>query len=324
MNFVEMSKTASDEELSKAYFKSYWDKVGVVCKKCGSRDHYWKRDKEQYECKKCRFRTTLRSGTVLEASKLSYGTWLYVFWRMSTSTKPVSALQMQKELGRKRYYPIWAMMHKIRAVMGLREKGYKLDETVELDDAMVTVVKEHGSPGRKVKDEDRDGPDKKNKRGRGSEKKGVVLVLSKVEESRPGTGKTGSAFRFVKMKQIADMSSKSVIPELLEALEKNTHIKSDGMSTYEKLDEKLGIRKHTYMKVDPEKADKLLPWVHTMISNLKRNLLGIYHSVGKKYLQNYLDEFCYKVNRRYFRMELMDRLMICASVNTAYEKFRYL
>lgn len=111
--------------------------------------------------------------------------------------------------------------------------------------------------------------------------------MSKVEESRPGKGKTRSAFRFVKMKQVADMSSKSVIPELLHALEKNTHLKSDGMSTYEKLDEKLAIRKHTCMKVDPEKADKLLPWVHTMISNLKRNLLGIYHSVGEKYLQNY-------------------------------------
>lgn len=45
--------------------------------------------------------------------------------------------------------------------MGLCEKGYKLDETVELDDAMVTGVKEQGSPGHKVKDEGLGGHDKK-------------------------------------------------------------------------------------------------------------------------------------------------------------------
>ncbi|HIP36061.1 MAG TPA: IS1595 family transposase, partial [Crocinitomix sp.] len=42
-------------------------------------------------------------------------------------------------------------------------------------------------------------------------------------------------------------------------------------------------------------------WVHIAISNAKRTLLGIYHKIKGKYLQLYLDEFCYKLNRRYFR-----------------------
>ncbi|MBT7144566.1 MAG: IS1595 family transposase, partial [Bacteroidetes bacterium] len=37
---------------------------------------------------------------------------------------------------------------------------------------------------------------------------------------------------------------------------------------------------------------------------------GLHHSIGKDYLQNYLDEFCYKYNRRYFGDKLFDRLLI--------------
>ncbi len=37
-------------------------------------------------------------------------------------------------------------------------------------------------------------------------------------------------------------------------------------------------------------------WVHKAISNLKRKLLGINHMITYKYLQNYLNEFDYKLN----------------------------
>ena len=49
-----------------------------------------------------------------------------------------------------------------------------------------------------------------------------------------------------------------------------------------------------------------LQWVHVTISNAKRNLLGVYHMIKMDYLQNYLDEFCYRLNRRYFDERLFD------------------
>jgi hypothetical protein len=36
------------------------------------------------------------------------------------------------------------------------------------------------------------------------------------------------------------------------------------------------------------------------ISNVKLNFTGKYHKIKKKYLQLYLNEFVYKLNRRYF------------------------
>jgi len=61
-----------------------------------------------------------------------------------------------------------------------------------------------------------------------------------------------------------------------------------------------------------ESANGDLNWVHTAISNPKKNLLGIYHVVSEKYLQSYLNEFAYKLNRRYFGDKLFNRLIIAS------------
>ena len=36
------------------------------------------------------------------------------------------------------------------------------------------------------------------------------------------------------------------------------------------------------------------------ISNAKRSILDTYHDIKAEFLQLYLNEFCYKFNRRYF------------------------
>jgi ISXO2-like transposase domain len=38
-----------------------------------------------------------------------------------------------------------------------------------------------------------------------------------------------------------------------------------------------------------------MPWIHRVLSNLKRFGLGVYHGFRKKYLQAYLDEFVFQV-----------------------------
>jgi hypothetical protein len=53
----------------------------------------------------------------------------------------------------------------------------------------------------------------------------------------------------------------------------------------------------------------MLPWVHIAISNAKRMLLDIHHDIKPEFLQNYLNEYCYKFNRRYYGEALFDRLL---------------
>jgi len=56
--------------------------------------------------------------------------------------------------------------------------------------------------------------------------------------------------------------------------------------------------------------------VYIAIGNLKTFLLGTFHGVSGKYLQEYLDEFCYRFNRRFFEKEIPNRLLNLAIIHS--------
>ena len=78
------------------------------------------------------------------------------------------------------------------------------------------------------------------------------------------------------------------------------------------------MREKNQIEIPKEKIGELLPWVHIAISNAKRMMLDIYHDIKPEFLQNYLNEFCYKFNRRYFGEKLSERLMVAALETTWY------
>ncbi|MGI8597804.1 MAG: IS1595-like element ISNia2 family transposase, partial [Chitinophagaceae bacterium] len=53
----------------------------------------------------------------------------------------------------------------------------------------------------------------------------------------------------------------------------------------------------------------------------KKKLLGLHHHVKDNYMQNYLSEFCYKFNRRYFGEALFDRLVVTALEKPWYQPY---
>jgi len=81
------------------------------------------------------------------------------------------ALELQRQLGLKRYKLAWKMMYKYRTTMGNRDSKYKSDEVIEADDAFFKSQPDEGNEGNDVNGSE--------KRGRGSFQQGKVLVLSK-------------------------------------------------------------------------------------------------------------------------------------------------
>lgn len=157
MTIIQFAEQFPDEHSCKVDFKQKRDKEGIICKKCECTKHYWLQDKWQWQCSNCRFRTTLRSGTMLESSKLPFRMWYLTMALMSFSKKGISALEMQRQLGHKFYEPVWAMMHKIRKSMGKRDDKYNLTDMIEFDEGYFEVETSE--------------KEKENlKRGRGSQK----------------------------------------------------------------------------------------------------------------------------------------------------------
>ena len=295
MQLLKIFTKFSNEEKAKKEFKAIRDKQGVVCKKCQGKEHYWKQDKEQYECKNCKFRTTLRSGTLLEASKLPYQYWMIAMALVTATKKSFSSLEIQRQLDHKRYEPIWLMMQKIRISMGRRDDHYKLDGFVELDEGFFESQRQE---------------DDENK----GQRQVSVLVAA---ESKPTTfkhknkSKPEKAVRYIKMKVIGSVSKTDVNYEVQNHIEPTAQAVTDGKRCYADL--KKTLAKHEIV-ICEDKADvtKTLPWVHIAISNAKKMCLGVHHSIKRCYMQNYLNEFCYKFNRRFFGEKLLDRLLIAA------------
>ncbi len=217
--------------------------------------------------------------------------WFMCIHLMTTSKKPFSGLEMMRQLGFKRYEPVWNMMRKIRIMMGKRDERYTLKGTVEMDEGFFEVV---SIPKRNELGEIID-ERKELTRGRGSERQGKVLVSVESEPiEHEFKHKKKRVMGYVKMEVLDDLGSFNINNSVSSNIDKDSHIITDSWRGYSKL--KDVVEQHTPMIVKPKESMEKLPWVHTIISNCKRELLGVHHSIGKEYLQLYLNEFCYKLN----------------------------
>jgi len=133
-------KQFPDEMSCKVHFKSERDRQGVTCKKCQHQEHYWLSTREQYQCKNCKHRTPLRSGTLLHGTQLPYYYWYFAMMMLTSTKKSYSALEIQRQLGHRYYEPIWYMLHKIRYAMGKRDDKYTLFNELELDEGFFEIV----------------------------------------------------------------------------------------------------------------------------------------------------------------------------------------
>lgn len=307
-----------DEASCKAHFKSEREKQGVACKRCGHSEHYWISTRDQYQCKECKFRTTLRSGTLLHGSQLPYHYWYFGMMMLTGTKKSFSALEVQRQLGHRYYEPIWYMLHKIRRAMGKRDDNYTLCNEIELDEGFFEIV-----PNKEDRDRitmelrENDG---KYKRGKGSQKQATVLVMAEsktVEPSPKYRHGPNKKVGFIKMKLLDDLRKETTNKQIEKDIDLGASATTDGANNYNDLKENLDAHSAVVAKVK-EEASKILPWVHIAISNAKRLLLDVHHSVGNDYLQSYLDEYCYKFNRRYFH-SVFDRVVI-ASVSCKWER----
>lgn len=72
MNIFSFTAHFDSEKACRLHFKKERDKIGIKCHRCGGNQHYWIQSRWSYECKSCRSRTSLRSGTIMQSSKLSF------------------------------------------------------------------------------------------------------------------------------------------------------------------------------------------------------------------------------------------------------------
>lgn len=277
-------------------FKEIRDQVGVVCKACGCMDHYWLKTVKRFRCKRCKWETTLRSGTMLEYSKLPYRYWLYAISIITSSKKPVSALEIQKKLGHKFYQPIWLMMHKLRVSMGHREEFYIARKYLKAGYTTFGVSDSGKDSIEKVRD---------------SEQQAQIAVQAQEVPYSAHFNNIHGSFKFLKLKSHLQLEQLSQPPGMLDVSDIRANLKPSPVIV-----QCITVRRAHPFSKEQVKGTLVSPnkqWVNIMISNAKRNIRGIHHNVKESYLQNYMSEFCYMTNRRYTERQKFTNLLCLAA-----------
>jgi transposase-like protein len=251
---------------------------GFICPHCGHDRGYFIGGRHIYQCTSCARQVSVTAGTIFEASKLPLVKWFWAIYLMASDKGGVSALRLAQQI-EVSWLTAHRMLRKIRQAMGHRDSLYRLGDLIEVDDALVGGRHTGG------------------KRGRGAEGKTPVLVAVENRDEKAG---------HVAMEAVASVTQEAVRAFAKRHFNPAQLVRSDALASLSSL----GETQHHVARVTPAgKAGEWLPWVHITIGNLKAFLLGTYHGVSGKYLQEYLNEFCYRFNRRRVLHELPLRLL---------------
>lgn len=263
-------------ECAKHMFNLKWTN-GFTCPKCKCQEYILYKG-FLYRCRKCRYRASLTTDSIMHKTRTPVMVWFWAIFLVACDKRGHSALSISKEL-KVSYWVAWTMLQKIRRAMAEQDGQYKLGGIIELDDAYFGGTKEGG------------------KRGRGTTKSKVLVAVSTDEKKKYA--------RFAKMRLVQEFSKEIVNKFVSKNIEPGSKIQTDDLDIYNAVSN-LGMKHEEYPIVGGEKP---LPWVHTIISNAKNYILGTYHGLASKHLQSYLDEFCYRFNRRFWEDQIFDRLL---------------
>jgi transposase-like protein len=285
MTMLEFMERFGTEEACQAYlYEKRWPE-GFVCPKCGAVDEPFQiMSRKLYQCKHCNHQTSVTAGTVMDKSRTPLQKWFLAIYLMSKDKRGCSAMQLKREL-KIAYDTAWTISHKIRKAMGDRDENYQLSGVVEMDEGFF------GTPS-----------EGEGKRGRGTDKTPVVIGLSLVN-GQPG---------FVKAQVLPTTDGDSIAAFAEKNIEKGSSIASDGYLAYRKLSAKGYI--HVPENFDPDENPEHLKWLHIVIANLKDFFGGTYHGIGSRHMQPFLDEFCFRFNRRSWHPQLFGRTVAACTV----------
>lgn len=258
---------------------------GFACPWCGAVGAAYRFENRPtvLRCRACRRNTYLTAGTVMHATRTPMQVWFWGAYLVTTQTPGISALQFQRQLGLSRYETAFQMLHKLRASLVRPDRDrIGAEWPVEVDEALV---------GGKTRGE-----------GRGVHHKtyvaGAVEVRKKREQHGPRTVYAGR----LRLRALGDRGKRSLEAFVTQNIETHSHVITDGWQGYDNLKTIGYAHQPAVLGGDPEKADKALPMIHLIFSNLKAWLLGTHHGVSAQHLPAYLNEFVFRFNRRFYPM----------------------
>ena len=248
---------------------------GIYCKNCEQiTKHHRIQSRPSYSCDHCGNHVHPTADTIFHKSPTPLTTWFYAMYLMSATRCGISAKQIERETG-VTYKTAWRMFKQIRTMLDKDDGplGGKRSPGVEMDETYYGGVRKGGA----------------GRPGTGDRKKTAVVGI--VE--RKGRIKALVADD-VKGSTLLGMAKEHILPK--------TTVFTDELNGYHGLSHmNLGYK---HRRINHSEKVYVVGDIHTNTidgfwSLVKNGISGVYHSVGKGYLQSYLNEYSFRYNYRF-------------------------
>jgi transposase-like protein len=218
----------------------------------------------------CKKQYTVRIDTVFEDSRIPLKVWCFAFWTACASKNGVSALEISRKC-QISYKSALFLMHRIRYAMTAPVQQERLQGTIEADETYVG-----GKPRFRGK----------GLRGRGTPKTPVMALV----ERNGG----------VRTHVIPNVTMKVLRAELQKDVNFASRIITDENPAYHRATNAFwgGHKTVCHSRGEYVRGDIYTNTVESFFARLKRGLYGTFHSVSKKHLHRYVDEFAFRWNSR--------------------------
>ncbi len=238
---IEFQEMFPDEDACCAHLRAVRWPEGFRCPACRHQESSWLFRRRLEQCQACRRQTSVTAGTVLHGTRVGLRIWFLAFFFLGRHKKGISALQFQRDTGLGSYQTAWALLHKVRSALA-EGAGFLLTGHVEVDETYVG--------GRE-------------KGLRGGRKRGRKAIVTAAIENR------GHAAGALRLSVVDDVSGEQLGGFVEDAVDPfRATVYTDAWQGYAVLPRR-GFRHRFETQGAPERAAELLPWAHTIFSNLK-------------------------------------------------------
>jgi transposase-like protein len=262
----------ADEPACRRYLlRCRWPE-GFQCGRCGGKAEPWTTGRGYLHCRQCGSEVSVTAGTIFERTQLPLRIWFAAMWFVTSQKDGASALGLKRVLGLGSYQTAWTWLHKLRQAM-VRPDRDKLCGHVEVDETYVG------------------GSETGGKRGRGSERKDIVVIALEIHFPK--------GFGRVRLRRVPDASGSSLVPFVCDVIERGSKVLTDGWSGYNQLSSCGYSHERVVLSGTGDPAHVSMPGVHRIAALIKRWLLSTHQgSFSGKHLDYYLDEYTFRFNRR--------------------------
>jgi len=273
ISVIELFQMFPDETAARKWLEDIrWPDAQRTCPHCGSLKTAAVKNENPmpYHCGDCREYFSVKTGTVMQSSKVPLQKWVIAMYLLSTNLKGVSSMKLHRDLGVTQK-TAWMLAQKIR--QGWIDGGGKLSGEVEVDETFMGGKERNKHCSKRLK------------AGRGAVGKSTII---------------GAKARDGKIK--AEVIEKTDTPTLdgfvATKVESGSSVFTDEHSGYARLSASYEHQTVRHSVGEYVNGQAHTNGIESFWSMLKRGYKGTYHKMSAKHLSRYVVEFAGRHNVR--------------------------